>query len=151
METVVLIVHVLVALAVIGLVLIQQGKGADTGASFGGGASQTVFGSAGSTSFLARLTSVLAIVFFVTSFGLAFFAKYQAEGTADLGVPAVVEQKQSEAAAVAPVDSDAPVLGNAVESGESTTAGDVPVLESSTDSEGESGAASNTSEVDGEQ
>ncbi|MGY0216923.1 preprotein translocase subunit SecG [Endozoicomonadaceae bacterium StTr2] len=144
METVVLIVHVLVALAVIGLVLIQQGKGADTGASFGGGASQTVFGSSGSTSFLARLTSVLAIVFFVTSFGLAFFAKYQAEGSADLGVPAVVEQ-QSEAPAVAPVDSDAPVLGNAVESGESTTAGDVPVLDSSTDSEGDSGAASNTS------
>ncbi|WP_461536097.1 preprotein translocase subunit SecG [Spongorhabdus nitratireducens] len=144
METVVLIVHVLVALAVIGLVLIQQGKGADTGASFGGGASQTVFGSSGSTSFLARLTSVLAIVFFVTSFGLAFFAKYQAEGSADLGVPAVVEQ-QSEAPAVAPVDSDAPVLGNAVESGESTTAGDVPVLDSSTDYEGDSGAASNTS------
>ena len=139
METVVLIVHVLVALAVIGLVLIQQGKGADTGASFGGGASQTVFGSEGSTSFLTRVTSVLAIVFFVTSFGLAFFAKYQADGAVSMGVPAALEQKEE--AAVLQVDSDAPQLGGEAVGEESATASDVPMLDSTPDFEDESGTA----------
>ncbi len=139
METVVLIVHVLVALAVIGLVLLQQGKGADTGASFGGGASQTVFGSEGSTSFLTRVTSVLAIVFFLTSFGLAFFAKYQADGVANIGVPAALEQQ--EAVAAPQVDSDVPQLGGEVVSEESGTASDAPMLKSTPDSEDESGAA----------
>ena len=74
MEALVLVVHVLAAVAIIGLVLIQQGKGADAGASFGGGASQTVFGSQGGGSFFGKLTAVFALVFFITSFGLAFFA-----------------------------------------------------------------------------
>lgn len=139
METVVLIVHVLVALAVIGLVLLQQGKGADTGASFGGGASQTVFGSEGSTSFLTRVTSVLAIVFFLTSFGLAFFAKYQADGAANIGVPAVLEQQEE--AAAPQIDSDVPQLGGEAVGEESTTASDAPMLDSTPDSEDESGAA----------
>ena len=75
MEALVLVVHVLAAVAIIGLVLIQQGKGADAGASFGGGASQTVFGSQGGGSFFGKLTAVFALVFFITSFGLAFFCK----------------------------------------------------------------------------
>ena len=75
MEALVLVVHVLAAVAIIGLVLIQQGKGADAGASFGGGASQTVFGSQGGGSFFGKLTAVFALVFFITSFGLAFFEK----------------------------------------------------------------------------
>lgn len=79
METLVLVVHVLAAVAIIGLVLIQQGKGADAGASFGGGASQTVFGSQGGSSFFGRLTALFALVFFLTSFGLAFFASEQAK------------------------------------------------------------------------
>jgi protein translocase SecG subunit len=60
MEALVLVVHVLAAVAIIGLVLIQQGKGADAGASFGGGASQTVFGSQGGGSFFGKLTAVFA-------------------------------------------------------------------------------------------
>lgn len=78
MEALVLVVHVLAAIAIIALVLLQQGKGADAGASFGGGASQTVFGSQGSTSFFGKLTGFFAIVFFLTSFALAYLASEQA-------------------------------------------------------------------------
>lgn len=78
-ETLVLVFHVLAALAVIGLVLIQHGKGADAGAGFGGGASSTVFGSGGSGNFLQRVTTGIAIAFFITSFGLAFYAKERSQ------------------------------------------------------------------------
>lgn len=79
LETAIIIVHVLISLALVALVLLQQGKGAEAGASFGGGASQTVFGSQGSGNFLSRATSWLAIVFFVTSISLALVAKQKAE------------------------------------------------------------------------
>lgn len=79
LETAIIIVHVLISLALIGLVLMQQGKGAEAGASFGGGASQTVFGSQGSGNFLSRATSWLAVIFFVTSISLALVAKQKAE------------------------------------------------------------------------
>ena len=87
METILLIVHVLVGASVIGLVLMQQGKGADAGASFGGGASQTVFGSAGAGSFLVKLTAGLAALFFATSLALAVIAKQNAEAVGSLGLP----------------------------------------------------------------
>lgn len=74
-----LVVQVVSALLLIGLILIQQGKGADAGASFGGGASQTVFGSSGSGNFLTRMTAILATVFFVTSLLLAYVSKKQME------------------------------------------------------------------------
>lgn len=74
MQTIFLVVHVLLALGIIGLVLIQHGKGADAGAAFGSGASSTVFGSRGSASFLTRTTGVLAAVFFLTSLSLAYLA-----------------------------------------------------------------------------
>lgn len=67
---IILVVHVLIAATLIGFVLIQQGKGADAGAAFGGGASGTVFGSQGSASFLTRTTGILATLFFVTSLTL---------------------------------------------------------------------------------
>ena len=75
MEKIVLIVHVLTALAIIAMILLQQGKGAEAGASFGSGASQTVFGSSGSWNFFSKVTAILATVFFVTSFGLAVIAR----------------------------------------------------------------------------
>ncbi len=75
----ILIVHVLVAIALIGLVLIQHGKGADVGAAFGAGASQTVFGASGSGSFLTRATSILATVFFITSLSLAYLVGQRVE------------------------------------------------------------------------
>ena len=88
-ETLVLVAHVLIALAIVGLVLIQHGKGADMGAGFGSGASSTVFGSGGAGSFLTRLTTGIAIAFFVTSFGLAYFAKEKATAARELGVPVI--------------------------------------------------------------
>jgi len=89
METIVLIIHVLLAAGIIALVLLQQGKGAEAGASFGGGASQTVFGSQGSGSVLGRVTAILAAGVFATSFVLAVFAKNKAASVGDAGIPAV--------------------------------------------------------------
>ena len=66
--------HVLVALVIIGLVLLQHGKGADMGSGFGGGSSGSLFGATGSANFLSRATAVLATVFFLTSLGLAYLA-----------------------------------------------------------------------------
>jgi preprotein translocase subunit SecG len=77
MDILVHVVHILTALGLIGLILIQQGKGADAGASFGGGPSGTVFGSAGSANFLTRATAILATVFMLTSLALAWQARQQ--------------------------------------------------------------------------
>ncbi len=74
MQTILVIIHLMLALGVIGLVLIQHGKGADAGAAFGSGASATVFGAQGSGSFLSRATAVLATLFFLTSLALAYYA-----------------------------------------------------------------------------
>lgn len=93
METIVLIVHVLLAIALVVLVLLQQGKGAEAGASFGAGASQTVFGSQGTGSFLGRITGFIAAGIFATSFALAVYAKHQADSVNDQGIPtAIVDQ-----------------------------------------------------------
>ena len=97
METVILIVHVLAAIGVVALVLLQQGKGADMGAAFGSGASSTVFGSQGSSSFITRGTAILAATFFVTSLTLAVLSS---RGTDSVSVTesAVTEMVDSEAA-----------------------------------------------------
>ena len=94
MEKLVLIIHSLAALAIIGLILLQQGKGAAAGASFGGGASQTVFGSEGSGNFFTRATWIIATVFFCTSFGLAIIAKNHSKvATQGLVIPAGLQQE----------------------------------------------------------
>lgn len=90
-ETGILLVHVGVAVALVVLVLVQQGKGADAGAAFGGGSSQTVFGSSGGVGFMVKLTAVLAALFFVTSFTLAMYAKQRAEVGVQEGVPTMEE------------------------------------------------------------
>jgi len=77
MHTIILIVHVLLAAGLIGLVLIQHGKGADAGAAFGSGASATVFGAQGSANFLSRTTAVLATLFFITSLTLAYISGHR--------------------------------------------------------------------------
>jgi preprotein translocase subunit SecG len=76
-----LTVHILVALVIIGLVLMQHGKGADMGAAFGSGASGSLFGSSGSANFLSRTTGVLAAVFFATSLTLAYIASNKPKTT----------------------------------------------------------------------
>ncbi len=96
METIVIVVHLLVALGIIGLILMQQGKGAEAGAAFGGGASQTVFGSQGGSNFFAKATAILAFVFFATSFSLAIIAKEKTSAPVDAGIPVVEEIAESE-------------------------------------------------------
>lgn len=124
LETVVVVIHLLMALGLVVLVLLQQGKGADAGASFGAGASATVFGSQGSATFLSRFTAILAAVFFITSLGLAFFAKEKANELSGAGLPdpAVLEQKQE-----VPVASDVPVLEE--QKPKADAASDVPPAE----------------------
>ena len=96
---VLIVVHVLVALAIIGLVLLQHGKGADMGSGFGGGASGSLFGATGSANFLSRTTAVLATIFFVLSLALAYVAtKKPVEGGGGVmdavkSRPAVEEKK----------------------------------------------------------
>ena len=91
LETILLVLLVLDALALGGLVLLQQGRGADVGAAFGAGSANTMFGSGGSASFLTKMTVWLAIGFFLISFGLAYFAKERAESLQELGVPTIEE------------------------------------------------------------
>ena len=102
MEFIVWVVHVLVAVALIGLVLLQHGKGADMGAAFGSGASGSLFGASGSANFLSRTTAILATAFFLTSMGLTFFS---AKGNAPAAQPATQQQGQP----VAPAAPQAPV------------------------------------------
>jgi preprotein translocase subunit SecG len=77
LQTLAVVFHVLLAFAIIGIVLLQRGKGADAGAGFGAGASGTVFGARGSASFLSRTTAVLATLFFLTSLGLSYLFSQQ--------------------------------------------------------------------------
>jgi preprotein translocase subunit SecG len=87
MEFLVWVLHILAAVAVVGLVLLQHGKGADMGAAFGSGASGSLFGATGSANFLSRMTAVLATVFFLTSLGLAYFSASKTEPEAAPVVP----------------------------------------------------------------
>ena len=107
MQTLIIVVHVIAALAIVGLVLLQQGKGADAGASFGAGASQTVFGASGSGNFLVRATTISAVIFFVTSLSLAIFAKNQAGTGTTSGLPIVNQEILEEATSN---QSDLPIL-----------------------------------------
>jgi len=77
LQTLAVVFHVLLAFAIIGIVLLQRGKGADAGAGFGAGASGTVFGARGSANFLSRTTAVLATLFFLTSLGLTYLFSQQ--------------------------------------------------------------------------
>ena len=125
METLIIVFHVLAALCIIGLILIQQGKGADMGASFGAGASQTLFGSRGSGNALTRSTAILAAVFFVTSLALSVLAKNKFDPTRiDLPTSPVSEVPADKAPASAPAKSvdDVP----AVEHNSAPAEGEVP-------------------------
>ncbi len=103
MQDLVIVIHVLAAVALVALVLLQQGKGADAGAAFGGGSSQSLFGASGSANFLTRLTAIMATVFFVTSLTLAYFLSPAARPVSVTDEPAVEAP-----AAPAPVKAPAP-------------------------------------------
>ena len=135
MEVLILVVHVLAALGIIGLVLLQHGKGADMGAAFGSGSAGSVFGSAGSANFLSRTTAILAIVFFVSSISLTVFSgkKSTAKGVmtkGDVTQPADPAQPQSPAGQIpaSPLTAPAPAVPLPLVPGSASgsKAGDVP-------------------------
>lgn len=113
MGQIILVIHVLIAITLVVLVLLQHGKGADAGAAFGSGASSTVFGARGSSSFLVRITTALAVGFFLTSLTLAMIASRQTtpDTVADLIDDDPAEQE--EVAPEAPDEADAPGAGMA--------------------------------------
>ncbi|WP_082397309.1 preprotein translocase subunit SecG [Oryzomicrobium terrae] len=115
----IVVVHILVGLAIIGLVLMQHGKGADMGAAFGSGASGSLFGASGSANFLSRATAILAAVFFSTSLALAYVAFSKPKGV-DSVMKSVVESNSSSAPA-----ATGAVTGSTPASGESK-AKDIP-------------------------
>jgi preprotein translocase subunit SecG len=103
MYQLILILHVLVAISLIGLILIQHGKGADIGASFGSGASNTVFGSQGTGSFLFKFTGGLALTFFATSLTLSYLVATQYETVQQQAIPQQTSVPESKIPV--PVDS----------------------------------------------
>ena len=108
MEQFILAAHLLIALAIIGLIMLQQGKGAEMGASFGAGGSQTLFGSSGSGNVLTKATAWLVVLFFATSFSLALLVSKRSvvADDLDLVIPATVETK------AAAVEDELPALDN---------------------------------------
>ena len=121
LKTLIIVVQLLSALGVIGLVLLQHGKGADMGAAFGSGASGSLFGATGSANFLSRTTAVLAAVFFVTTLTLTYLGAYRAKPSAGVLGAAVTAPAAASAAS-------APAAGSAVlpASAASVPATDVP-------------------------
>lgn len=104
MYEILLVIYLLAAIAVIGLVLVQQGKGAEMGASFGSGASNTIFGSSGSGNFLSRMTAIFATVFFILSLVLGNMSTNQVEEVGsfeDLTMPTTEQSQESVAPAEA--------------------------------------------------
>ncbi|MBK5965454.1 preprotein translocase subunit SecG [Thiocystis minor] len=131
MQTILTVAQVFLSLGLIGLVLIQHGKGADAGAAFGSGASQTVFGSQGSGSFLTRITAIVATLFFLTSMALAYYATQGNEPAGlmdDLGDTVIIDESpKATEPKPAPV-SDIPAIPDEPGSIKGDTATDVPAL-----------------------
>jgi len=128
--SILLVIQVLLALSIIGLVMLQRGKGADAGAALGGGggSSGSVFGARGAANFLSRTTGILAAAFFANSLALAYFsANMQMASSVNNG--SVLEQSAEVPAAEAPVASDVPAAEMPA-SVESESAGDIPAADS---------------------
>ena len=119
--TLILVVDVIVALCIIGLVLLQHGKGADVGAAFGSGASGSLFGASGSANFLSRTTAALAVVFFLTTFVLAYIVTHKPRASGGV-IDTIKEQPK---AAEAPAPAAAPDAGKAQDA-EKSKANEVP-------------------------
>jgi len=109
LHTVLMVVHIFAAMAIIGLVLIQRGKGADAGAGFGAGASGTVFGARGAGTALSRATAILAAVFMATSLSLTYVASH-GTGAADASKDSALERL------AAPVQQSAPIQSAPIQS-----------------------------------
>ncbi len=132
MQQILLVFQVLLAAGLIGLVLIQQGRGADAGASFGGGSSGSLFGSRGPASFLAKITALLAAVFFINSIGLAYLASQARSGQSsvvevlDTQTESVLPPLPENSTAVADDIPTAPDSESAATASGTDTAADVP-------------------------
>jgi preprotein translocase subunit SecG len=122
LKTLIIVVQLLSALGVIGLVLLQHGKGADMGAAFGSGASGSLFGATGSANFLSRSTAVLAAVFFVTTLALTYLGAYRAKPSAGLLGAAVTAPAAASAAS-------APAAGSAALAASPASAASVPATD----------------------
>ena len=125
LESGLLVIHVIVAIAICALVLLQHGKGADMGAAFGSGSSGSLFGAAGSANFLSRSTAVLATVFFVSSLGLTYFGSLRSTPTGvDRSIMDTVVPKAGDipTPSAPPVSSPVPAPGGAA----GGKAGEVP-------------------------
>ncbi|MCH2346013.1 MAG: preprotein translocase subunit SecG [Pseudomonadales bacterium] len=123
MQTLIVVIHVIVAIVIVGLVLLQQGKGADAGASFGAGASQTVFGASGSGNFLVKATTIAATIFFITSLSLAIFARNERGISNNAGLPVLNQEILEENTSG---QSDVPRLEDEVE--QTSSQNEVPAL-----------------------
>ena len=112
LETLLLVVHLLVAASVCGFVLLQHGKGADMGAAFGSGASGSLFGATGSSNFLSKSTAVAAGIFFVATLGLTFIGNHHTAQSGsvmdNLQAPAAPAQQAAPAAPAAPTEAAKP-------------------------------------------
>ncbi|KWA73743.1 preprotein translocase subunit SecG [Burkholderia ubonensis] len=125
LKTLIIVVQVLAALGVIGLVLLQHGKGADMGAAFGSGASGSLFGATGSANFLSRATAVLATIFFVATLALTYLGSYKS--TPSAGVLGAAATAPASAPASAPAASVPAVAASAAAGSASHAPGqDVP-------------------------
>jgi preprotein translocase subunit SecG len=131
LEPAVLVLHLIIAAAVCGFVLMQHGKGADMGAAFGSGSSGSLFGAVGSANFLSRTTAVLATIFFLTSIGLTFF------GTMHGKPQGVMEQGVMEKTVPPPKASDVPAPAGTPGEVPGTPSGPAPAAPSGTSTPGE--------------
>jgi len=123
--SVVLVVHILAALGIIGLVLVQHGKGADMGAAFGGGASGSLFGATGSANFLSRTTAILAIVFFSTSLALAYLASAKPKSAGSV-MQEAVQSAPASAPNGAPAEAGSSAGSAPADAGVGSKAKDIP-------------------------
>ena len=112
MQTLVLVLHVLAAIGIVVLVLLQHGKGADMGAAFGSGSAGSLFGSAGAANFLSRTTAILAAVFFVTSLGLTYFSTPSKSGGVTQSIEAPAAPKADAKSATPATSAPAPAEGS---------------------------------------
>ncbi len=110
MQTLVLVLHILAAIGIVVLVLLQHGKGADMGAAFGSGSAGSLFGSAGAANFLSRTTAVLAAVFFATSLGLTYFSSPTKTGGVTQGLEAPAPAKTDVNPAAPATSAPAPAV-----------------------------------------
>jgi len=108
MSILLIILHVVVCIAIIMIVLLQTGKGADMGAAFGGGSSQTLFGSTGASTFLSKATTIIAVIFMITSLSLAYISGHKKGSSVMTDVKAPIEQKAEQTGNVTPVNETVP-------------------------------------------